>query len=108
MYEVIKRQRIAQDGTVVDTFTREVEDDNILQVEAGTTGYREGEAEIGAVTYFRMADLDGTDIAVRPLGDDGNGGFEVVLHGDGELASIILALKFIVKVLEEESEEVFD
>jgi len=35
-------------------------------------------------------------------------GFEVTLGGDCELETMIRALKFITKVLEEESEEVYD
>ena len=35
-------------------------------------------------------------------------GLEVVLGGDCELETLIRALKFITKVLEEESEEVYD
>ena len=35
-------------------------------------------------------------------------GFKVTLGGDCELENIIRALKFITKVLEEESEEVYD
>jgi hypothetical protein len=35
-------------------------------------------------------------------------GFEVILGGDCELETMIRALKFITKVLEEEAQEVFD
>jgi hypothetical protein len=35
-------------------------------------------------------------------------GFEVTLGGDCELETMIRALKFITKVLEDESEEVYD
>ena len=35
-------------------------------------------------------------------------GFEVMLGGDCELETMIRALKFITKVLEEEAKEVFD
>jgi hypothetical protein len=38
----------------------------------------------------------------------GCNGFEVILGGDCELETMIRALKFITKVLEEESEEVYD
>ena len=38
----------------------------------------------------------------------GCNGFEVTLGGDCELETMIRALKFITKVLEEESEEVYD
>ena len=35
-------------------------------------------------------------------------GFEVVLGGDCELETMIRALRFIVRVLEDESKEVYD
>ena len=35
-------------------------------------------------------------------------GFEVMLGGDCELETMIRALKFITKVLEEEAQEVYD
>jgi hypothetical protein len=38
----------------------------------------------------------------------GSNGFEVCLGGDCELETMIRALKFITKVLEDESKEVYD
>lgn len=52
--------------------------------------------------------LPGTDIQVYPFGHYADEGFEVVLGGDCELETIIRALKFITKVLEEEAREVYD
>lgn len=98
------------DGSKVTTFTREVYSANCLQVEAGTTGYCGGDSGHGARTYFRIEDIASTDIAVNviPPGRKGQGGFEVALGGDCEIDTIIKALKFIVKVLEEESKPVND
>ena len=46
---------------------------------------------------------------IKPiLSKYGCDGFEVILGGDCELETMIRALKFITKVLEEESEEVYD
>jgi hypothetical protein len=46
---------------------------------------------------------------IKPiLSKYGCDGFEVTLGGDCELETMIRALKFITKVLEEESEEVYD
>ncbi len=41
-------------------------------------------------------------------GFDGDEGFEVFLGGDCELETIIRALKFITKVLEDQAKEVYD
>lgn len=39
MYEVIEKRKLLPDGTEISTYTREVISANILEVEAGTTGY---------------------------------------------------------------------
>lgn len=109
MYEVTERRRKLDDGTEITTYTRDVVSCNILQVEAGTTGYMGGDTGHGGRTYFRIKDEGGTDIDIKPFMDRfGSDGFEVVLGGDCELETMIRALKFITKVLEEESEEVYD
>lgn len=109
MYEVTERRRKLDDGTEITTYTRDVISCNILQVEAGTTGYKGGDTGHGGRTYFRISDEAGTDIHVTPFMDRfGCNGFEVTLGGDCELETMIRALKFITKVLEEESEEVYD
>ena len=96
-------------GAEVDTFRREVVDGHAcLEVEAGTTGYMGGDTGHGGRTYFRIEDTGGTDIQIHPLGRYADEGFEVFLGGDCELETIIRALKFITKVLEEESKEVYD
>ena len=109
MYEVTERRRKLDDGTEITTYTRDVVSCNILQVEAGTTGYMGGDTGHGGRTYFRIKDEGGTDIDIKPFMDRfGSDGFEVILGGDCELETMIRALKFITKVLEEESEEVYD
>ena len=109
MYEVTERRRKLYDGTEITTYTRDVVSANILQVEAGTTGYKGGDTGHGGRTYFRIEDEGCTDIQVQPIMDRyGGNGFEVTLGGDCELETMIRALKFITKVLEEESEEVYD
>ena len=82
----------------------------ILQVEAGTTGYKGGDTGHGGRTYFRIKDEGCTDMEVHVMRDrfGDTEGFEVILGGDCELETMIRALKFITKVLEEESEEVYD
>lgn len=89
------------DGTKLRTFLKLATLLNTLEVEAGTTGYCGGDSGHGCRTYIRIEDLAGTDIKVRKIesGREGNGGVEIVLGGDSELDTIILALKFILRVL---------
>lgn len=109
MYEIKENRRELFDGTKITTYTRDVVSANILQVEAGTTGYKGGDTGHGGRTYFRISDEASTDIHVTPFMDRfGCNSFEVTLGGDCELETMIRALKFITKVLEEESEEVYD
>ena len=95
-------------GVEVPTFTREITSCNILEVEAGTNGYQGGDTGHGSRTYFRIQDLGSTDIQAHVLGKYGDEGFEVSLGGDCELETVITALKFITKVLEDQSKEVYD
>lgn len=110
MYEIGENHRCLDDGTELTTYSREVVSCNILEVEAGTTGYRGGDTGHGGRTYFSIKNAAGTDMEVQ-LTKDRFGdctGFEVSLGGDCELETTIRALKFITKVLEEESKEVYD
>lgn len=110
MYEVIEKRKKLPDGTEISTYIREVVSCNILEVEAGTTGYQGGDSGHGGRTYFRIQDAASTDMDIHVLRDRfGNAtGFEVILGGDCELETTIRALKFITEVLEEEAGEVFD
>ena len=108
MFEIKENQRVLPDGTKITTYSREIASANILEIEAGTTGYMGGDSGHGGRTYFRIEDAGGTDIQVHPIGRYADEGFEVILGGDCELETMIRALKFITKVLEEESQEVLD
>ncbi len=108
MYEVKENSRKMHNGAVIRTFSREIVSANILEVEAGTTGYMGGDGGHGGRSYFSIRDIGGTAIKVEPLGTDGDEGFEVFLAGDCELETMITALKFITKVLEDEAGEVVD
>lgn len=110
MFEIKKNHKVLPDGTRVSTFTRKVASANVLEVEVGTTGFKGGNAEHGSRTYFRITDLGNTDMFVKTVRRlSGNTGeVEFILGGDCELETIIRALKFVVKVLEEESAEVVD
>ena len=68
MYEVTERRRKLYDGTEITTYTRDVVSANILQVEAGTTGYKGGDTGHGGRTYFRIEDEGCTDIQRHPRG----------------------------------------
>ncbi len=103
MHEVKVKKSKMKDGTELTVFSREITDANILCVEAGTTGYKGGDTGHGGRTFFRIEDLASTDIKVKALGEDGEKGLAVMLGGDSELRTVIKALKFITKVLEEEA-----
>jgi hypothetical protein len=110
MYEIKENRRRLKDGTDITTYTRDVVSCNILEVEAGTTGYMGGDAGHGGRTYFAIRNDGSTDMDIHVMRDrfgDAEG-FEVMLGGDCELETMIRALKFITKVLEEESQEVYD
>ena len=94
-------------GTPIVTYERDIWDANVIEAEAGTTGFMGGDAGHGGKTYFRIQDGGGTAINAVPLkGRNGESeGFEVLLSGDAELRTVITALKFIVSVLEDESRE---
>ncbi len=62
----------------------------------------------GSRAYIRIEDMGSTDIRVNPLGRDGDEGFELFLGGDCELETMIRALKFITKALEDGAKEVHD
>ncbi|MFR2774411.1 MAG: hypothetical protein ACLTBR_01105 [Anaerostipes sp.] len=110
MYEIRENRRRLKDGTEITTYARDIYSCNILEVEAGTTGYMGGDTGHGGHTYFRIKDEGGTDMDIRVTRDrfgDAEG-FEVMLGGDCELETMIRALKFITKVLEDAAEEVYD
>ncbi|MHB1154879.1 MAG: hypothetical protein ACYCWE_17575 [Eubacteriales bacterium] len=107
MFSITEGKRIV-DGYEVTTYTREVTNCNVLEVEAGTNGYKDGGPGRGSRTYFRIFDLVGTNIEVNALGRNGVEGLEVSLGGDSELDTIIAALKFITKVLEDGAKGVRD
>lgn len=111
MFEIKEKQKVLPDGTRLTTFTREVTSANTLEVEVGTNGFKGGSAEHGSRTYLRITDLGNTDMFVktsrRPYSNN-TCEVEFFLGGDCELETIIRALKFAVKVLEEESAEVMD
>lgn len=87
-------------------YKTEITSANIIEVKVGTTGFRGGDSGHGGRTYFSIKDLGGTDITVNTIKDPfGCKGFEVILGGDCELATLINALTYIKTKLEEKADE---
>ena len=107
MYAITEKERNI-DGATITTYSREIYSANVLEVEAGTNGYQGGDSGHGSRTYFRIENAGGTDIEAHLIGPYGTDGIEVSLGGDCELETIIMALKFIIKVLEDSATEVND
>jgi hypothetical protein len=63
-YPAKKRIR-AIDRSKVTTWSREIVNCNILEVEAGTNGYQGGDSGHGSRTYLRLKDL--VSLAAIPL-----------------------------------------
>ncbi len=109
MFEIKENQRILPDGARITTYARGIYNCNVLSVEAGTTGYMGGDTGHGGRTYFRIKDEGGTDLKARVSEDKfGSESVEVFLGGDAELDTIITALRFIAKVLEDQKNDVHD
>lgn len=106
MHEIRRDGRVLADGTEIVTYAREITMANSIVVEAGTNGYMGGDSGHGSRTYLRIEDMGGTDMRARPLGRYADEGFELVLEGDCELTTMITALKFAARVLEEQAEGV--
>ena len=107
MFAISEDMRLI-DGVEVPTFTREITSCNILEVEAGTNGYQGGDTGHGSRTYIRIQDMGGTDITVHPTHDymGNTDGVVIALGGDAELTTILEALKFIEKVLDDQRREI--
>ncbi|HKP75435.1 MAG TPA: DUF1737 domain-containing protein [Longimicrobiaceae bacterium] len=79
----------------------EINGANVLDVSAGTNGYKGGDAGDGSRTEFRLRDRGGTDIEIA-LDRDGRG-VTIRLAGDSELNTFIQALEFAVLTLKKQS-----
>lgn len=67
MYGIKENHRRLKDGTEITTYSREVVSCNILEIEAGTTGYMGGDTGHGERTYFSIKDAACTDMDVRVM-----------------------------------------
>ena len=89
----------------VTTYKEEITNANIIEVEAGTTGYKGGDSGHGGRTYFRLKDLASTDLTVSVRDADGTirefntGEVALMFGGDSELDTFIDALDFTLNVL---------
>lgn len=103
-YPAKKRIR-AIDRSKVTTWSREIVNCNILEVEAGTNGYQGGDSGHGSRTYLRLKDLGSTDIRCNVEADQfGCDSVEIILGGDAELETMKEALRWMLSVLETQSE----
>ena len=91
------------DGQSIPTQVEEFIGRNILEIEAGTNGCRVEDSGICCRTYFRIKDIDNTDIRLdfEPL-ESGNriGEVTIMLRGDSELDTFLDGLRFAVDTLE--------
>ena len=65
MYAITEKERNI-DGTIITTFSRDIYNANVLEVEAGTNGYQGGDSGHGSRTYFRIENAGGTAIEDAP------------------------------------------
>ena len=84
-------------GRKVVTWGREITSCNMLEVEAGTNGYQGGDTGHGSRTYLRLKDLGGTDMECHVEEDK-------YVGGDTELETMKEALRWMLTVLEAQSE----
>ena len=106
LYPAVRRVREV-DGMRVTTWERDVVNCNILEVEAGTNGYHGGDTGHGSRTYLRIKDQGCTDIHCKVTQDkfgDGADEIEITLGGDAELETMKEALRWILTILEAQSE----
>lgn len=93
------------EGEKINTYVAEIESINTLEVEAGTNGFKGGDAGNGSRTYFRIQDIEGSCMTVNLIKEDERKyapaiGVELILGGDCELETFVCALKNAVNILE--------
>ena len=109
-----RRVRISEkevNGWNIETRVKPFIDANIIVVEVGTNGYREGDTGHGCRTYFSIRDDGGTDLSCSI--SDGRKQADmsrceeiiITLGGGAELLTFIEALKFAVETLEWQMEK---
>lgn len=103
----IRQFKTTIDGYAITAYKTRIHNANILEVEAGTTGYRGGDSGHGGRTYFEIMNTAGTDLRVKTDADDWGDAsrVKVTVGGDAELTTMIEALEFILQVLKDGAEE---
>ena len=103
----VRRAMREVDGETIKTRVKEIASANTIEVEVGTNGFRGGNYSHGSRTYFAIKNICGTNLfceiedTLVDIPDDEE--VAIVLGGDCELMAFIDALKFGVKVLEEQA-----
>lgn len=102
----IKNQRVLDDGTTIETFSKQIISCNIITVEAGTTGRMGGDSGHGGRTYFRISDDASTDMNCNVNGESCGHAcqIEIMFGGDCELETFIEALEFAAETLKRQTE----
>lgn len=106
LYPAVRRVREVN-GERVTTWERDVVNCNILEVEAGTNGYHGGDTGHGSRTYLRIKDQGSTDLRCNVTRSKFGGGadeIEITLGGDAELETMKEALRWMLSILEAQSE----
>ncbi len=98
-------------GEVVNTFEREVtQGDTVLEVAAGTTGYKKtADRAGGSRTYIGLDCING-DFHFSPITDEDGDvvGVEIASCGNESLTALLKVLAFASKVLDEQRRDVKD
>ena len=95
------------DGRKVVTWERACVDACLLSVEVGTNGFHDGDSGHGSRTYIRLQDQGSTDLRCTTDGQgdqDHSDVIEIILGGDAELRTVKEALRWILMILETQSE----
>lgn len=99
----ILKKHVTHGKIPLTVYYTDIEDFNVLYVEAGTTGERDDVDGGKAHSYFSIKDAAGTVMETTKWGKPANGaGFAVRLDGDAELRTMIEALRFVLQVFEGE------
>lgn len=102
MISAFKRTNRVVDGKYIDTITLEFLSACIIEVEAGTTGYKGGDSGHGGRSYIRIKDLGSTDIRVNLIEDKygAEDGVELIFGGDCEMSLLPEIFRAIANILE--------
>lgn len=89
------------DGERIPVYSKQIALACLVDVTAGTNGFRGGDSGHGCRTYIRVADAGGTDVirAAVNSGKASNGALELVLGGDDELRAVIKTCEYIARIL---------